>query len=311
MNIHSQVPIKLQIKLERKFNTTLWMKVPCIDNIGSCSFNNVYDEPGMLLSGGEFETPPMCAIPSKNIWKAYDHLYRSGVTLDSFLNAYIFSYENIPLSSRTFPGVIENTAIQPGDYRIEYVYSSGDTTLFALRFSFNITVNGGNESTTVKLIQGDEDQTLYSTNCQEAIYDLRINTSTNSLSYKLKYPSNEYSSSDNQVLWLAFGNIPWRGYFNFYAANSLQAHPAQIAFFERKMMGLSVLVVDDLLTVFSDIYPHTGLTVTNPTPHWYYTSETPLNYKNYREIKYIKYNNQNVEYVNLDGTNYCIDSWNY
>lgn len=229
MNI--KAPFKLQITLERKLNSTLWIKIPCTDNIGCCTFYDVSNEPGMPLSGGEFETPPMCAIPSKNIWKAYDHLYRSGVTFDSSINAYIFSYENIPLTNRTFPGVIKQTSIQPGDYRIEYVYSSGDTVLFALRFSFNITVNGENESTTIKLTQGDEDQTLYSTNCQEAIYDLRINTSTNTLSYKLKYPSNEYSSSDNQVLWLAFGNIPWRGYFNFYAANDLQAHSAQIAFF--------------------------------------------------------------------------------
>lgn len=85
----------------------------------------------------------------------------------------------------------------------------------------------------------------------------------------------------------------------------------RLLFFERKMMGLSVLVVDNLLTVFSDIYPHTGQTVTNPPPHWYYTSDTPLNYLDYEGIKHIKYNNQDVEYVNLDGKNYCIDSWNY
>ncbi|XP_060096276.1 ganglioside GM2 activator [Heteronotia binoei] len=114
-----EAPLKGVIVLEKKMGD-MWLKIPCMDNIGSCTYNNLCAMLDELIPPGQ-----LCPEPLQSYGIPCHCPFKAGTY-------------NLPPSVIYIPNLDLPSFLTNGDYRIKIVLSMGDQELGCAKISFSL-----------------------------------------------------------------------------------------------------------------------------------------------------------------------------
>ncbi|KAL8212090.1 UNVERIFIED_CONTAM: hypothetical protein K2H54_036883 [Gekko kuhli] len=114
-----EAPMKGVVVLEKKIGD-MWLKVPCVDDVGSCSYNNVCGILDMAIPPGQPCPEPLLSygIPCHCPFKAGTY--------------------NLPPSDIYIPNMDLPSFLTNGDYRLKAVLSNGEQEYGCVKLSFSL-----------------------------------------------------------------------------------------------------------------------------------------------------------------------------
>nr|XP_033783610.1 ganglioside GM2 activator [Geotrypetes seraphini] len=115
-------PVKVAIKLKKEI-VTLWVEIPCVDNVGSCTYDNICNYLDMLVPPGQ-----PCPEPLKSY----------GIPCRCPFKAGVYS---VPESSFYIPGVSLPSWAANGNYWMMFILSSGDQEVTCAKIYFSLKSN--------------------------------------------------------------------------------------------------------------------------------------------------------------------------
>ncbi|XP_030067868.1 ganglioside GM2 activator [Microcaecilia unicolor] len=117
-------PVKVAIKLQKEI-LDLWVDVPCVDHIGSCTYDNVCDILDNLIPPGQ-----PCPEPLETYGILCHCPFKAGV--------YSFPESNFYLPDVSLPSWAAN-----GNYRTTVTVSSGNQVVGCIKITFSLKSNSG------------------------------------------------------------------------------------------------------------------------------------------------------------------------
>ncbi|XP_053574659.1 ganglioside GM2 activator [Bombina bombina] len=115
-------PLKVVISAEKKLFGE-WIKVPCVDNIGSCTYDNICDFLDLLVPPGQ-----ECPEPLHSYGLPCHCPFRSG------------SY-SLPETTFTIPNVSLPSWLANGNYRVTVILEAGEKEMGCAKFTFSLAAS--------------------------------------------------------------------------------------------------------------------------------------------------------------------------
>ncbi|XP_044310549.1 ganglioside GM2 activator [Varanus komodoensis] len=111
--------INANVTLEKRLGE-LWIKIPCMDDLGSCVYDDVCAKLDLLVPPGQ-----QCPEPLESVGIPCHCPFKAG------------SY-NLPPSEFFIPNIGLPSFLTNGDYKIKAVLSNGDQELSCVKLSFSL-----------------------------------------------------------------------------------------------------------------------------------------------------------------------------
>nr|XP_056721046.1 ganglioside GM2 activator [Euleptes europaea] len=112
-------PVKAVITLEKKIGD-MWLKVPCVDDLGSCTYDDLCAILDTLVPPGQ-----PCPQPLQSYGIPCHCPFKAGTY-------------NLPPSDIFIPNMDLPSFLTNGDYRLKSVLSNGDQEIGCLKLSFSL-----------------------------------------------------------------------------------------------------------------------------------------------------------------------------